>query len=111
MPAPKAVLRDIAERGLDPTRVHGRIGSDGRLAGAAALPVHVKQEVAVPKAADRKPHVDPAPPPVPQQEEAAPKPVVEEVRVEAPVADVVDEKAADAAKKPRGKKPPVESQA
>ena len=32
MPAPKAVLRDIADRGLDPTRPHGRIGSDGRLA-------------------------------------------------------------------------------
>jgi hypothetical protein len=34
MPAPKAVLRDILERGLDPSKPHSRIASDGKLAGS-----------------------------------------------------------------------------
>ena len=34
MPAPKAVLRDIAEQGLDPKVAHSRIATNGRLANA-----------------------------------------------------------------------------
>ena len=114
MPAPIAVLRDIADRGLDPNKAHGRICSDGRLAHP---PVH--QEQAAPEVHSHKPRVEAVPPAPPREEEvtkpsAEPAPPVE-------AAEVVDEKvdsaveteqASPAAKKgPRGKKPAVESQA
>ncbi len=115
MPAPIAVLRDIADRGLDPNKAHGRICSDGRL----AHPPVAHQEQVAPEAHVHKPRVDPVPP-APAREEEVTKPSVEAAPpVEA--AEVVDEKAdsaveteqaTPAAKKgPRGKKPAVESQA
>lgn len=123
MPAPKAVLRDIADRGLDPTRPHGRIGSDGRLAHpqVSAAAEKAKPEAVVPEHRP-KPHVDPIPP-VPARVEEVTKPSAEPAVVEEqPVAEVVDEKSAaegmpeteqasPAAKKGRGKKPAAETQA
>lgn len=37
MPAPKSILIDIHERGLDPTVPHKAIGSDGRIKAAVSV--------------------------------------------------------------------------
>ena len=52
MPAPKAVLRDIADRNLDPGYAHSITGKDGRIIPPAAIKpgakhagVHINQRI------------------------------------------------------------------
>lgn len=45
MPSPRAVLCDIVERGLDPTRAHRRTATDGRLAGHAKEEPHKEESL------------------------------------------------------------------
>ncbi len=95
MPAPIAVLRDIADRGLDPNKAYGRIGSDGRLAHS---PGDVNHENV---------------PLLTSHDENETRSAVGEHLEEVPVAEVVNEKVgveqSSPVKKPRGKKPLVES--
>ena len=111
MPAPQAVLRDIADKGLDPTRSHHRIGSDGRLAHSVSkeAPAHHAEEHRLDS------HVDIVPV-VSALADALTVPVVlVEEQIVTDEKSVVEgppetEQASPVAKKGRGKKPAPESQ-
>lgn len=117
MPAPKAVLRDIADFNLDPTKPFGRTSSSGRLAhdgnGLTSTTTQGKPPVttgshfhfygrlehpsahpAKQEVAESKPHVDPVPPAPVRAEEEVTKPSAEAAPpVEVP-AEAVEEKGA-----------------
>jgi hypothetical protein len=91
MPAPKAVLRDIHEYGLDPAVAHSEIGKNGRLkvrhvTVSAPAPAPIKMALKeLPKAAPKpvaKVEVAPPPPPPPQPVLVKEEPKVEATPVE-----------------------------